>query len=162
MKLSLFIFPFFILASCSLEKRRDPRPAKEIVIGFYQAYMNKTPGRLTHMKYSEAFYKLFEEHHTVCKIKNENDKCSWNSDRDIYLDTRSIDPKLNFQNSQFSANESEPGKVNIEFKIYKTVHRLGLFMIQAEGEWVVDDIYYNGRSTRQRLRHEVEYYYLHK
>lgn len=162
MKFSFFVLSFLVVVGCSLEKRPDPRPASEIVTTFYQNYMNKTPGRDPHMKYSEAFYKLFEDHHTVCKVKNEKDKCSWNSERDIYLDTRAIDPKLNFKNSQFSVSENEFGKVDVEFKIYKTLHKMRFLMIQVEGEWVVDDIYYGGKSTRQRLKDEVEYYYLHK
>ncbi|OQW48954.1 MAG: hypothetical protein A4S09_13390 [Proteobacteria bacterium SG_bin7] len=156
----LFLNSFFV--GCSLERRPNSRPAREVVTIFYQDYMNRIPRRPQNMKYSDELQKLFDEYESICKIKSEKDKCSWNFDRDIYLDTHAVDPKLDFKNSQFLVNENEPGIVDVEFKIYKTLHRVRFHMIRADGDWVVDDIFYSDKSTRQRLKEEVRYYYLYK
>lgn len=166
MRSLLILFILISFLSCTgLEKKPDSRPAKEIVTSFYQDYMDaKVPWSKTpkNMNFSRAFNDLSKENHTICALHAKTDICGWDASGDIYLDTQDVDKNLNFKNSRFMATEALPGKVDVEFRVYNVPHRVRYVMIQEDGEWVVDDILYNGKSTRQRMKDEITYYYLHK
>jgi hypothetical protein len=89
--------------------------------------------------------------------------CGWGANGDIYFNSQEYDPALTYENSRMKISELSPGEVTASFNVYPSDTKAGTFydrklvfkLVQAEGQWVVDDILIEGKSQRQEIEEET-------
>ncbi len=109
---------------------------------------------------------LIEKNKEVCKRKAGTDICGFGADEDIYLDSQERDPKLTFKTAHFSASESKSGEVEVHFNVYPSIKDKGGYykrkivfkMMKEADRWVVDDIFYGGKSARKQIADEIQHF----
>lgn len=167
-----FVLLFFFLSACSnLETKPETRTAAQAVSDFYRDFMS-TKRKVMEEHFSKSFDELSELNDQTCASRPGSDICGWNSDGKIYLNSSEVDPKLSFENSKFSAVETEPGLVDVTLNVLPSqraktnstyyIRKLRYRMVRDEGKWAIDDILVNGKSIRKQMEHEIKFYYLKK
>jgi len=148
---------------------KESNPAVESIERFYRAYfrhyqadpLQKTKGPTP--AFSSDFAAVSKKNVEACAATAVEGPCGWGANGDIYFDSQEYDPALSYENSRMKISELRPGEVTASFNVYPSDTKAGTHydrtmvfkLVQAEGQWVVDDILIEGKSQRQEIEEET-------
>ena len=141
--------------------------AEATVRRFYEHYLGDRSSGLAHgsLIYSSAFHAEISANVLACQ-RYSTGVCGWGGvSKDVYLDTQESAPDLNYENSGLTVKTIDPGIIQVKLNVYPSNKQAGDFyektityrMIEEDGAWVVDDIFYkDGISIRRKMADENE------
>lgn len=168
-KIAVLVLSLIIQTSCVSKKKTE---GQKVIETFYQTYLdtlNDPNQSKPSLSLSSGFSDLITKNRLVCKTKAGSDICGWDAlHGDDYLNAQEIDSELNYNNSKFKSSEPKQNMVRVEFNVMPSAKtnkdkaaylRVIEYVMVAEGlNWVVDDIITEGKSLKQKLTDEIEYY----
>lgn len=166
-KITVLVLILIIQTSCVSKKKTE---GQKVIETFYQTYfdtLNDVNLSKPSLSLSGGFSDLIAKNRLVCKAKAGSDICGWDAlHGDDYLNAPEIDSDLNYENSKFKSSEPKQNRVRVEFNVMPSAKTnkasylrvIEYVMINEGTNWMVDDIITEGKSLRQTLTDEIEYY----
>lgn len=168
-KITVLILALMIQTSCVSKEKTE---GQKVIEAFYQTYfatLNDPNQSKPQLKLSSGFNDIITKNRLVCKTKAGSDICGWDAlHGDDYLNAQEIDSELTYENTKFKSSESKQNRVRVEFNVMPSAKsnkekaayfRVIEYVMVTEGlSWVVDDIITEGKSLKQTLTDQIEYY----
>jgi hypothetical protein len=136
--------------------------AKATVEAFYRQYLaheSSQPQQRPNLRRTDAFDRDIAENLRICE-QFSGGVCGFGSNGDVYLSSQEYEFPLSFCSAGVRITEPRTGWVEVELNVYPSLkdpyyhRRIAYSLVREHEHWAVDDIFYAGVSTRQRMREE--------